>query len=83
MTDLWLARCVIKMRGNSLSGRANLFIDVNVIDIRTKWFGNFRRFELWRVSLSHGGQSWFELSGVSRNRGFEIREIGGEIVELE
>ena len=28
--------------------------------------------------------NWFELSGVSRNRGFEksrVREIGGEIIE--
>ena len=82
MTDLWLARCAIKMQENSLSGRANLFIGVNVIDIRTKWFGNFHWFQLSRVNLSHGGQR-FELSGVSRNRGFEIREIGGEIVELE
>ena len=59
------------MRKNSLSGSANLFKGVNVIDIRTKWFGNFRRFELSGVNLSHGSQNWFELSGVSRNRGFE------------
>ena len=71
MTDLWPAYCVIKMRENSLSESANLFKDVNVIEIRTKWFGNFRRFELSRVNLSHGSQNWFELSGVSRNRGFE------------
>ena len=71
MTDLWLACCVIKMRENSLSGSANLFKGVNAIDIRTKWFGNFRRFELSRVNLSHGSQNWLELSGVSRNRGFE------------
>ena len=71
MTDLWLACCVIKMRENSLSGSANLFNGVNIINIRTKWFGNFRRFELSRVNLSHGGQNWCELSGVSRNRGFE------------
>ena len=71
MTDLWLACCVIKMRENSLSGSANLFNGVNIINIRTKWFGNFRRFELSRVNLSHWSQNWFELSGVSRNRGFE------------
>ena len=47
------------------------FKGVNVIDIRTVWFGNFRRFELSRVSLSHGSQNWFELSGVWRKRGFE------------
>ena len=69
MTDLWLACCVIKMRENSLSGSTNLFEGVNVIDIRTKWFGNFRRFELSRANLSHVSQNWFELSGVSRNRG--------------
>ena len=39
MTDLWPACCVIKMRENSLSESANLFKDVNVIEIRTKWFG--------------------------------------------
>ena len=59
------------MREDNLSGSANLFKRVNVIDIRTKWFGNFRRFELSRVNLSHGTHNWFELSGVSRNRGFE------------
>ena len=51
----------------------NLFKGVDVIDIRTKWFGNFRRFELSRVSLAHGSQNWFELSGVSRNRGWNYR----------
>ena len=49
----------------------NSFKGANVTDIRTKWFGNFRRFELSRVNLSHGSQNWFELSGVSRKRGFE------------
>ena len=71
MTDLWLACCVIKMRENSLSGSASLFKGVNVVDIHIKWFGNFRRFELSRVNLSHGSQNWFEVSGVLRNRGFE------------
>ena len=50
---------------------SNLYKGVNVIDIRTNWFGNFRRFELSRVNLYHGSQNWFELSGVSGNRGFE------------
>ena len=49
----------------------NLFKGVNEIDIRSKWFGNFRRFELTRVNFSHGRQNWFELSEVSRNRGLE------------
>ena len=50
----------------------NLFkCAVNVIDIRTKWSGNLRRFELSRDNMSHGSKNWFELSGVSRNRGFE------------
>ena len=61
---------------------------MNVIDIRTKLFGNFRGFELSRVNLSQGNQNWFEVSGVSRKRGFEKgggggRGGGGEIVELE
>ena len=86
-TDLWLVCCVIKMRENSLSGSANLFKGVNTIDIHTKWFGNFPRFELSRVNLSHRIQNWFELSGVSRNWGFEklgwnyrawVRQIQGK-----
>ena len=60
----------------------NLFKGVDVIDIRTKWFGNFRRFELSRVSLAHGSQNWFELSGVSRNRGWiyraRVKQIQGK-----
>ena len=71
MTDLWLACCAIKMRENSLSGSVSLFKGVNVIDIRTKWFRNFHRFELSMVNLSHGSQTWFEISGGSGNRGFE------------
>ena len=38
----------------------------NVIDIRSKWFENFRWFELSGVNLYHGSQNWFELSGKSR-----------------
>ena len=49
----------------------NLFKGVKLIDIRTKYFGNFRRLEVSRVNLSHGSQNWFDISGVSRNRGFE------------
>ena len=49
----------------------NLFKCVNVIDIRTKWFGKFRRFELSTVNLTHGSQNWFEVAGVPRNRGFQ------------
>ena len=71
MTDGFVACCVIKMRENSLIASVNSFNGVNVIDVRTKWFRNFRRFELSRVNLSHGSQNQFELSGVSRNRGFE------------
>ena len=74
MTDLWLACCVIKMRENSLSESANLFKDVNVIEIRTKWFENFRRFEFSRVNLTHESQNWFE---------FEFEKSGGRIVALE
>ena len=71
MSDGFVACCVIKMRENSLSGSVNLFKGVNVSDVRTNWFRNFRRFELSMVNLSHGSQNQFELSGVSRNRGFE------------
>lgn len=45
MTDGFMACCVIKIRENNLPGSVNLFKGVNVIDIRTKWFRNFRRFE--------------------------------------
>ena len=48
----------------------NFFKGVNLIDL-LKYFGNFGRFEVSRVNLSYGSQNWFELSGVSRNRGFE------------
>ena len=63
------------MRENSLSGSANLFKGVNVIDMRTKGFGYFRKFELSRVNLSHGSQKEFEKS--------RVREIGVRIEELE
>ena len=43
------------MACGGLSGSANLFKGVNVIDIRTKWFGNFRRFELSRVNFPGEG----------------------------
>ena len=62
------------MRENSLPESANLFKDVNVIEICTKWFGNVRIFKLSRVNLTYGSQNWFELSKFreiegSRNRG--------------
>ena len=40
----------------------NLFKSVNVIDIRTKWSGYFRRLERSRGNLSHESQNWLELS---------------------
>ena len=49
--------------------------DVNLIDIRSKYFGNFRWFEVSRVNLSHGSQNWFELSGFSRNRDSTVRVV--------
>ena len=81
MTDLWLPCCVIKMRENSLSGSANLFKGVNVIDISTKWFGNFRRFELSRVKFVPGKPKLVRVIGSSEKS--RVREIGGKIVELE
>ena len=82
MTDGFVACCVIKMRENSLIGSVNSFNGVNVIDVRTKWFRNFRRFELSRVNLSHGSQ----LKLVRVIGSFEksrVPEIGHEIIELE
>ena len=76
MTDGFVACWVIKMRENSLSGSVNLFKGVNVIDVRTKWFQNFRRFELSRVNFVPR-----EPKIGSSYR--EFREIGGEITKLE
>ena len=70
MTDGFVACCVIKRRENSLSGSVNLVNGVNVSDVRTKWFRNFRRFELSRVNLSHAGA---KISSSYR----EFREIEG------
>ena len=81
MTDFWLGCCVIKMRGNSLSGSANLFKDVKVIDIRTKWFGNFRRFELSRVKFVPREPKLVRVIGSFEKS--RVREIGGKIVEHE
>ena len=39
------------MQENSLSGIVNLFKGMNVIDVHTKWFRNFCRFELLRVNF--------------------------------
>ena len=75
MTDLWLDCCVIKMRENSLSGSANLFKGVKVIDIRTKWFENFAGFS-YRGSICPTGA---KIGSSYR----EFREIEGEIVELD
>ena len=51
---------------------------MNVIDVRTKWFRNFRRFEVLRVNLSakigSSHREFREIEG-SRNR--------AEIIELE
>ena len=53
----------------------NLFKGVNLIDTSTEYFENFRRFEASRVNLPHGSQNWFDISGVSRNRGFEKSRV--------
>ena len=62
------------MRENSLSGSANLFKGVNAI-------GNFRRFELSRVNLSHGSQKLVPVIESLENS--RVHEIGGRNVELE
>ena len=62
----------------------NLFKDVNLIDIRTKYFGNF-----WQV---RGIKGQFVPRKPKLVRGLRVigsfeksrvREIGGEIIELE
>ena len=55
------------MQENSLSGIVNLFKGMNVIDVHTKWFQNFCRFELLRVNFVPREPKL----GVSRNQGFE------------
>ena len=59
----------------------NFFKGVNLIDIRTKYFGNFRRFEVSRVNLSHGSLKLVRVIGSFEKS--RVREIGGEIIELE
>ena len=55
--------------------------DMNVIEIHTKWCGNFRRFEWLRVNLSHGSQNWFRvIVSLKKSR---VQETRGRIVELE
>ena len=80
MIDLWLACCVIKMGDNSLSGSVNLFKGVNVTDIRTK----VSKFSQVRVIEGQFFQREPKLVRVIGS--FEksrVREIGGEIIELE
>ena len=59
----------------------NLFKDVGVIDIRTKLFRNFRRFELSRVNLSHGKKKLDRVIGSFEKS--RVREIGDDLKELE
>ena len=60
------------MSENSLYGSANFIKGVNVIDIRTKWFGNFR-ISSYRESICPTGAK----NGSSYR---EFGEIGGEII---
>ena len=55
----------------------NLFKGVNLIDIRTKYFGNFRRFEVSRVNLSHGSQIGSSRSISLGSSYRKFREIEG------
>ena len=75
MTDLWLACCVIKMRENSLSGSANLFKGVNVIDIHSEsgleiFAGSSYRGSICPTGAKIGSsyREFREIEG-SRNRG--------------
>ena len=68
------------MRDNSLSRSVNLFNGVNVIDIHTTWFRNSRfrviegQFVPWEPTLVR------VIGSFEKSR---VREIGGEIIELE
>ena len=80
MTDLGLACCVIKIWENGLSGSVNLFKGVDVIDICTKLFCNFRR-PSYRGSICPTGE---KIGSSYRSfKKSRVREIGGEIIELE
>ena len=81
MTDGFVACWVIKMRENSLSGSVNFFKGVNVIDICTKWFRNFHRFELSRVNFVPQEPKLVRVIGSFKK--LRVWEIGGEIIELE
>ena len=81
MTDLWLACCVIKMQENSLSGSVNLFKGVNVIDIRSKWFGNFSQVRVIEGQFVPREPKLVRVIGSFEKS--RAREIGNEIVELE
>ena len=80
MTDLWPACCVIKMRENSLSESVNLFKDVNVIEIRTKWFG-FSQVRVIEGQFDPRSEPKLVrvIGSFEKSR---VREIGGRIVEL-
>ena len=74
----FVAYCVTKIQNKlkyNFSGRVSLPQVATVTGISTNWFENFQRFELWRVIFPGifptGVENWFELSGGSRNRGFE------------
>ena len=86
MTDLWLARCVIKMRENSLFRSAKC--QVRVIEGQfvprepklVRVIGSFEKSRVREIegeivelesSKSKGNKVWFEISGGSGNRGFE------------
>ena len=79
----FVACCVIKIQNKlkyNFSRRVSLLQFATVTGISTNWFGNFQRFELWRVIFPGifptGVDNWFEfaLCGFriiedSRNRG--------------
>ena len=69
------------MRENSLSGSVNLFKGVNIIDVHSKWFRNFRRFKLSRVNFVRREPKLVRVIGSFEKS--RVREIGGEITELE
>ena len=79
MTDLGLACCVIKIWENGLSGSVNLFKGVDVIDICTKLFCNFRR-PSYRGSICPTGE---KIGSSYRSfKKSRVQEIRGEPTAL-
>ena len=71
---------MIKIKENSLSESVNLFKGLDVIDIRTKLFRQFRGSS-YRGSICPTGKKLVRVIGSFEKS--RVREIGGEIIEFE